>query len=78
MLNENFPKLNGSIFRKQVSSNDKLEQDFVLERIRSSDKALPDALSDTIKNVRSTKPDHPIRKVLKDVRPERCEVVSRV
>lgn len=64
-------RITGSEWLKFAVTN-KLEQDLVLERIRFLGKALPDALSDTIKNMRSQKLDHPIMKVLEKVLPERC------
>jgi len=70
-------KITGSEWMKFAAIT-KLEQDLVLERIRSLRKALPDALSDTIRNMRSQKLDHPILKVLEKVLPERCEAVSQI
>ncbi|MGE6699475.1 type II toxin-antitoxin system HipA family toxin [Hyphomonas sp. NPDC076900] len=70
-------RITGSEWLKFAATN-KLEQDLVLERIRSLGKALPDALSDTIKNMRSQKLDHRILKVLEKVLPARCLAVSQV
>lgn len=68
-------RITGSEWLKFAAIN-KLEQDLVLERIRSLGKALPDALSDTVRDMRSQKLDHPILKVLEKVLPERSKAVS--
>lgn len=68
-------RITGAEWLKFAATN-KLEQDLVLGRIRSVGKALPDALSDTIRDMRSQKLDHPILKVLEKVLPERCNAVS--
>jgi len=70
-------RITGSEWLKFAATN-KLEQDLVLGRIRSLGKALPDALSDTIRNMRSEKLDHRILKVLEKVLPERSNAVSRI
>lgn len=70
-------KITGSEWLKFAASN-KLEADLILERIRSIATALPDALSDTIKSMRSQKLDHRILKVLETVLPERCKAVSQI
>lgn len=62
----------------KFSALNKLEADLVLERIRSLGKALPDALSDTIKQMRSQKLDHRILKILEKALPARCRAVSRI
>lgn len=70
-------KITGSEWLKLATAN-KLDQDLILERIRSLGKALPDALSDTIKTMRSQKLDHRILKVLAKVLPERSKEVSQI
>lgn len=70
-------KITGSEWLKFAATN-KLEQDLILERIRSLGAALPDALSDTITRMRSQKLDHPILKVLEEVLPVRCKTVSQI
>jgi hypothetical protein len=46
-----------------------LEHDLVLDRIRSRGEALPDALSDPMKNLQQQKLAHPVLKVLEKVLP---------
>lgn len=70
-------RITGSEWLKFAATN-KLEQDLILGRIRSLGKALPDALSDTIREMRSQKLDHRILKVLEKVLPERSNAVSRI
>jgi serine/threonine-protein kinase HipA len=70
-------KITGSEWLKFAATN-KLENDLVLERIRSLGNALPDALNDTIKNMRSQKLNHRILKVLQKVLPTRCKAVSQI
>ena len=70
-------KITGSEWLKFATAN-KLDQDLILERIRFLGKALPDALSDTIKTMRSQKLDHRILKVLAKVLPERSKEVSQI
>lgn len=70
-------RITGCEWLKFAATN-KLEADLILERIRSLGQALPDALGDTIRNMRSQKLNHPIQKVLEKELPERCEAVSRI
>lgn len=70
-------KITGSEWLKLASTN-KLERDFILERIRCLGKALPDAFSDTIKKMRSQKLNHRILKILAKVLPERSKEVSQI
>ena len=70
-------RITGSEWLKFAAAN-KLEQDLILERIRSLGKALPDTLSDAIRNMRLKKLDHPILEVLEKVLPERSKAVSKL
>lgn len=70
-------RITGSEWLKFAAAN-RLEQDLVLERIRSFGAALPDALSDVIMRMRSQELDHRILKVLEKVLPERCVAVSQL
>jgi serine/threonine-protein kinase HipA len=70
-------KITGSEWLKFAAAN-KLDQELVLERIRSLGKALPDALSDTIKTMRSQKLDHRILKILAKMLPERSRTISQI
>lgn len=70
-------RITGSEWLKFAATN-KLEQDLLLGRIRSLGEALPDALSDTIRNMRSQKLDHQIMKVLEMVLPEHCKTICQI